>query len=203
MRIISNFKDYYDSVNSFGQDLTLVYTRKESSRYIVEVKGNTALPEYPHIGYLYSDIQYYPMVIGFCGNLYPCVRFEGYTIIYNREEIRDVKRSWYYREDPLESFWNCNTDSSYNVLKGLFNEAPVFTYTHTRKGKEIVLNPKLDRYNFQSIKDPFTAYQEIVQFLGTYVHPDNTKPEPLTEKQYLQKHSMDKTSFRKPKSKKK
>lgn len=67
MRIISQFKDYYDPA-LFGVDPSLVYERKTVVRSIQETKGNTVEPKYPNIEWLYGlDKQCF--IIGFCGKL--------------------------------------------------------------------------------------------------------------------------------------
>lgn len=39
MRIISNFKDYYDNVSAHGVDTTIVYNRKQEVIPVVDIRG--------------------------------------------------------------------------------------------------------------------------------------------------------------------
>jgi hypothetical protein len=199
MRIISNFKDYYDNVSAHGVDTTLVYNRKQEVIPIVDIRGNTSRPVYPYIRHLYNRVEANPMVIGFCGKLYPVVEYKG-IYYFCRADLKLEISFWY--ENELREFWACDTEPSYSSLKAYFSQYPVFLYKYKGRDRVVEINPKLSDYSFYKVVDPFTAYQEIVQFLGTFVHPDSTTSEPLTEKQSLQKHGMDNMSFKKPKSKK-
>jgi len=198
MRIISKFKDYYDNMSAHGVDTTIIYNRKQEVIPIVEIKGNTSRLVYPYIRHLYDSRDDNPMVIGFCGKLYPIVEYKG-EIYFCRADLKLEVSFWY--ENELREFWACDTEPSYSSLKAYFKDCPVFIYRHKGMDKIVEINPKLSDYRFYKVVDPFTAYQEIVQFLGTFVHPDSTTSEPLTEKQSLQKHGMDNMSFKKPKSK--
>jgi hypothetical protein len=83
MRIISKFKDYYDSASSFGIDLERVYNREQKEIEIKKISGNTALKKYPNFrsnvrGYTanqnnkITDVE--AMVLGFCGQMIPLVK---------------------------------------------------------------------------------------------------------------------------------
>jgi len=79
MRIISKFKDYYDGVQSYGQDSSLIYNRV---RTVIPVKKDEApmkdlfrfidSTDYQVKKGIVRASQYF---IGFCGKIYPCVRF--------------------------------------------------------------------------------------------------------------------------------
>jgi hypothetical protein len=72
---VSDFHDYYDSVQAAGQDQSLVYlrTRKE-----VELK-NSSYP-FPRFGGIAPRFEHSPrlpmvqIVVGFCGKIYPILR---------------------------------------------------------------------------------------------------------------------------------
>ena len=69
MRIISDFHDYYDSVQAAGQDQTLIYFRKPEEVDVVEY----AFPTFSF--YTWSNephlLQLQQHVVGFCGKIYP------------------------------------------------------------------------------------------------------------------------------------
>lgn len=92
MRIISKFKDYYDSILAYGQDSNFVYMRKQieidsfnkvDEDWLYDIKRNIL----PNISIhtvgarwrSYDNISD-PFIIGFCGKIYPCVylRYEYY-----------------------------------------------------------------------------------------------------------------------------
>ena len=101
MRIISDFKDYYDSALSFGSDPNLIYMRKEE---VLEFEarwtdGKLHMPrgldqalrvplefvrQLPHAfrkrercTYRYLEIPITTKVIGFCGHLYAAIEIDG------------------------------------------------------------------------------------------------------------------------------
>jgi hypothetical protein len=90
MRIISDFHDYYDSVQATGQDQTLVYYRKAE-----EVET----PEYPFPVLGYCESPYEPCgprvrqhIVGFCGKIYPVITLtqvasDKKAICHNLEEV--------------------------------------------------------------------------------------------------------------------
>src|SRR5688572_9477288 len=116
MRIISNFKDYYDCIQSYGQDDDLVYLRKTEEKIVA---GSITQGYY----------------IGFCGKIYP-VLIRGYiipyTYIYSIEEMdkymatknkseqdtyygRKKRYYWYNRETrvSLDDFLNFRVPRHY------------------------------------------------------------------------------------------
>jgi hypothetical protein len=197
MKIISTFKDYYDSAISFA---SLVYDRKTVIRPIKETRGNTVEPKYPHIRWLYGT-QSEALIIGFCGKLYPCIKVVD-QFYYDASQIpqEDLKgsfRVWIDRNARHE-FWTNTTDLTKHA-ESLFLDTPVFVYTHTVDGKQITLNPCLKEFQFYKVVDPVTACQEISMHLGTYLSRNEISSQPLSEKEALQKHGMDKWSFKKKK----
>jgi hypothetical protein len=106
MRIISDFHDYYDSVQATGQDQTLVYYRKAE-----EVET----PEYPFPVLGYCESPYEPCgprvrqhIVGFCGKIYPVITLtqvaaDKTVICYNLEEVdRFVEGN--YRTKTVEEY---------------------------------------------------------------------------------------------------
>ena len=67
-----------------------------------------------------------------------------------------------------------------------------------RKRSIFVIDPVLKDYNFQKVLDPFTAYQELDQWIGG-VLGQNPQPEEVADKYKIQQHGYDKWSFRKHK----
>lgn len=107
MRILSKFKDYYDSALAFGEDASLIYSRIESivplnkldMDWLESVKKklpNIALhSEINGIRRVYSyDTISEAFIIGFCGRLYPCVHLK----------IEPLKEMYAYSYDEVISF---------------------------------------------------------------------------------------------------
>lgn len=83
MRIISGFRDYYDCVQSQGQDQTVHYLRT-----IKEVKYIGCFP-FPvcFTGYTRSMIYVTQYIVGFCGKIYPVLRLVDEKLVSDREAI--------------------------------------------------------------------------------------------------------------------
>lgn len=76
VRIISDFHDYYDSVQATGQDQTLVYLRARN-----EAELNRSTYQFPLFGGISPYYEFRPrgmpivqIVVGFCGKVYPILR---------------------------------------------------------------------------------------------------------------------------------
>jgi hypothetical protein len=64
----------------------------------------------------------------------------------------------------------------------------------------IVLNPRLNKYNFQSQIDPHTAYQEIDMYLSNLVQDSAAIPRPISDKELAETKGFNEKSFRKDKA---
>ena len=125
MRIISDFKDYYDSAQSFGSDPNLTYVRKQESfefesrfspyedrknRMPRQLDRTLSLPlelikRFPHviverIGRLEANELEIPItvkLIGFCGTLYPAIEIDGTTFYSTRQAVDGLADSYLIR----------------------------------------------------------------------------------------------------------
>ena len=181
MRIISDFYDYYDSVQKYGQDQSIVYNRKIKQ-----------IPELLKLREPYG-------VIGFCGKWYPFLHeqkeFELDKYIYDKKLITEKEKHYFFREDPvsktekleIEPFIKYNTPiivqfSYYNWRKG------------TNEGTEI--NARLNIFQFQKIKDPMTAFQEIQMFISGVLGTPEKETIQISDNDMRDKKGFDKWSFR-------
>ena len=113
MRIISDFRDYYDSVQAAGQDRSLVYLRKP-----VEVRYSGPAPQEPYpfpvtealrIAREYPDLYLKNFTVGFCGRIYPVILVDGSgtadseAYCYNVEEV-DAYVTTYFKDKHIESY---------------------------------------------------------------------------------------------------
>jgi hypothetical protein len=101
MRILSEFHDYYDSVQGIGQDQTLIYLRKPAE---VEVRYSfPILPANNRFGY--RNLTVHQSIIGFCGKIYPVLKLirrsraslpdDVYKICYNLDDVDLFVRDHY------------------------------------------------------------------------------------------------------------
>lgn len=225
MRIISKFKDYYDSVRAYGEDRDLVYVREERdpSEEVSQDVYDTLhrlCRRIPDFGWTADQA---PLsqegLIGFCGHLYPVWNFDGWALTEDAllKQLQDTSqdsfnyssRSRKIREACLSTFYPdrekdkreaakqarqyyteigihgvlnsratyesvraCREDQDFRDHTDMFVElgVPVFFFSnrsyHRRVATTFILNPRLEDYGFQSIMDPWTAYQELSMFVG-------------------------------------
>lgn len=65
----------------------------------------------------------------------------------------------------------------------------------------IILNPRLNQYNFQSQVEPYTAYQELSMYLGNdLVDISDMEPRPITDKDRAETKGFNEWSFRRHKT---
>lgn len=109
MRIVSKQRDYYDSVQAYGQDQANVYVRKEVEielfyNDIINLKLeqllNDAYFRWSHNVPREMELQYY---IGFCGKLYPV--FHMTTSWTTGDYDGKLKEAWVYDSAGIEGFF--------------------------------------------------------------------------------------------------
>ena len=225
MRIISPYKDYYDSVQGQGQDLSLLYLRQP--REIV-LKGRETPFEFTtllrHWG---NDIVDGCNVVGFCGRVVPVLTVHHPSqydvpeaLCYSVADVdafvethfkkRIVERYYagkqqtywherwrYTTHKTLENFFN-ECDAQANKYEHLFreNHCPVFVYRECRVGHILTYNGCLKDMQFYRLVDPYTAFQEIQMYLGGMASPEKLIP-PIDDKTLAAAKGFDKWSFRK------
>jgi hypothetical protein len=224
MRIISNFKDYYDIGMTYGQDPALVYLRKTE-----EVPGEDRLRKvigmspyyisYPGRPYgIELDIHF----IGFCGKLYPFVGYRnavnirgnlsdfiiGQNDIFERELIEKSldkpPNKWveFGSEFTLNSYgkWARHVLSLDVTDFSISIQAPIFKVSRYA-GEKIVFekNPRLKEIGFQSVKPPVIAFQELSMFLGSALVSEKEVPVKVSDTVLRDKHGFDEWSFRRKK----
>lgn len=227
MYIISQFHDYYDTAIGYGIDKTIIYNRTEEL-----ISSNVRTADYEDASFVnkegrYSFSTYY---IGFCGTIYPLIKVHVHRdfftsqdlFFYNKEDFNKfvlslgvtVKRNKYrfdrYRLDKklYRTIYLTNEnsiidfyDSKYTEYEKLFlaHKVPLFT---VRK-EAITLNDHLKAYNFQSIKDPFTAFQDIQMYISGVIGAPERPMVQISDKDLASKRGHDgKYSFKTPPGKK-
>ena len=197
MRIISDFHDYYDCIQSYGQDdLLYVRNRKEVEHRLVA--PSVDLRRFP----IYSK------VIGFCGKFYPmvyCVPGDNphsvKTFCYCASEVhkwvnanlkkKEIEEYYQGKErgskyrfslmkpcKRIEKFFDEGFKQQNNFLP-LFvkHDAPILTTKYVFPDKHyLVLNPRLANYEFFRIMDTYQAFQELSMWFGQKVEPRKPIP---------------------------
>lgn len=213
MRIISSFRDYYDSVQATGQDQSLVYIRKTQ---VIE----------PFKNYPFRDNGFTSYTIGFCGEIYL-----GFSALFTHgdqsweswcydieacdrfmEQLPEPYRDSYYHKPPRRNSWRYgNSNHKRASLLRQFQEFPQrnsfrLKEFHKYKAPAIVwgtcstiINPCLREFEFYRVKDPYTAFQEISQFIGGVLGSSGKEIPQMTDEDMQQIKGFDHPySFRKP-----
>ncbi len=213
MRIISDGKDYYDCVQSFGQDMTLAYVRNPEEIYLKQ--GEWKFPSLVGSIPLWGST----CVIGFCGNIYPMIQMctgEGTVKCFSLEDVDTFlqctlkKKEWEkYITKSKYKFWKCNREKAFEFfekckkLKSSFKQmfddkqCPVFVAEQSWSTRTITYNPLLRHYEFFRVFDTYTAFQEIAMFLSNYAVPQKPMPVIPNELKLRSKGFTDQ-SFRAP-----
>jgi len=196
MRIISSFHDYYDSIQAYGQDPSLIYRREcekvkipksIDSRLLAVVRDWYGRPE--------DARRFRLLIVGFCGKAYPV-----YLDAETKWDASDLTTHRGLEAVPYDSYFNHLKECDYSekdiehLKEGLAGvpigdslfiacRAPVFfLFTSQRwwwgpqPDMELYTNPRLSNVNFASLVDPFTAYQEIAMFLGSQLAVEDKAP---------------------------
>jgi len=230
MKIVSKFTDYYDGLRRGDLDPEPLYVRATSepmrlrrSLYLyaytrMEVEGAGQLDTY------YRD----SAIIGFCGKLYPVIRFYKIDPNNGREmdligcfSLEDVKKFYRRRsiakvhELPKDGRWGMwgalqikqwfSINERDSVLEDLFVEhrVPAFVVEDAPQGLMLTLNPVLGDYGFYRLFDPQSAYQEIDMFLGGVIAGLDADTVAISDEDMAVEKGFNKWSFRKPPGEKK
>lgn len=157
MRIISKFKDYYDSASYFGQDLEWIYNRNkknitknfnnisyDSSLLLRTWERSNAITDKKDKSFTIKK-----MVLGFCGQLIPFLKVErvyyswedsehNYNslkkedkvfFIYSLNDFKSKMKDWNFPWNAEKQIVNF-FNYNFDELKSIFieNHCPIFTY---------------------------------------------------------------------------
>jgi hypothetical protein len=200
MRIISNFKDYYDIGMQYGYDPKLQWIRRTSD---IELENRRLASEF--------------IILHFCGKVYRgLVVAKTYTsreIIWDNDtyakyctehNIKPIETRWF------DQFWITSRNVKANskiVVLGQIKESDVLNDKYAspivlegNKGLEI--NPSLKNIQFYKVFDPVTTYQKISEYFGNKFF-NEPKMVPISDKDRIKQHGFDEKSFRMAKSRSK
>lgn len=223
MRIISNFKDYYDIGMTYGQDPTLVYLRKTEEipegnklcKILAKAPYSISYPGRPYgVG---LDIH----LIGFCGRLYPLIGYKNTTHVKGDLVDFIISQNDYLKRPLIEASLNkplsrwgfCSEFTLKNYEEWVKNvtdldatdccikiQAPIFRISrYSGERMHFEKNPMLKEMGFQSVKPPVEAFQELSMFIGSALVSEKEVPVKVSDTVLRDKHGFDEWSFRRKK----
>ena len=226
MLINSKFHDYYDSAQNTGVDKKIVYDRytkqlegKDRPQLFDSAEHSWIRGEHlptfnPKIlkkkGYQIVDIVGY--AIGFCGKIYLGYEFSfDYTdheYLYDYKDIKKMLIKLKYKKSSykddldvlLKEMFDKYHDKEYSLDIFRKYNTPVFyeTFRAYPYATYFRINPSLKDIGFYKVKDTYTAYQEIFQFISGVLGTNENDTVELTDKEQVLKKGFDpKWSFRK------
>jgi len=176
MKIVSKFKDYYDSVGAKDRDPVPFYDRTTKEINVYESERSSELNAIKPVTNLMRMMPPSSFsrrgVLAFCGALYPFYT-GGDRYYWDCEKIMPREDKHKYRLNK-KSWQKFLVDSSglaaLDASMWIYFKTPVFLlleeggWSHSRNS--FFLNPRLYKLNFAKKVNPYTAYQEIDMFLG-------------------------------------
>lgn len=222
MIIISSFKDYYDSIAGYGISTDLRYIR-ETKIVKEELKCKKVKPS----DYYYYNSYIDDIIIGFCGKIYYCYKFYNNGMLIYTYSLNDIINQYIANLDFKNTSLTNSTRKRDKILANeirkwkkrfLENEkeknnyeyvflkyrTPIFVYKHDNPKlisySQLIINDRLNKYEFFKIFEPYAAYQEIFMFLAKMASPEKPIPK-IDDKTLASAKGFDKFSFRKEKQK--
>lgn len=197
MRIISDFKDYYDGVQKTIYDGSVIYKRKKlvmgiPSRY-------SSRRNFIGVGITFCGKYYYGVALLNSDNaliskyLYSSNKFEE-CVKNNAPHLLGKFTGYNNNLDALKKLEQKENKESLETWDNY--HAPIITW---RSDNTKVINDNLSQFNFQTVKDSFTAFQDIYTYLGGKASPEKEIPK-LDDIIMRDIKGFDKFSFRKDKS---
>lgn len=208
MIVKSNFKDYYDGIQSIDRSpepLYLRHTRREGYLYGSDVKLTLALDKY----HRWSPLREIPWkIILFCGKAYYmtqsslnrpcCVNIRAYA--------RDIKHNWRLSEEHIQECEKFLDESQgHEVQHDIFHafKSPIIEIDYLGNDEDddddimFIVNPQLKDTKMPVFYNPMEAWQEISMFLGNVLTELDESPVTVGSDEIVAKQKgFDDYSFR-------
>lgn len=214
MRIIGGH-DYYDGAMGYGQDPSIVFVR---DRRLPIRKPPLYVAGAPDVARDYTVASVF-----FCGKRYNGIRLYDSSL---EEEGQGKPDIWCWTEEQFHRHFVPPKHRAYQYYHTRHAETPADFFNDKITDKELQFlinngitiaindNPfsniwridtaELKDYGFARAVNPFTAYQEISMWVGGVIPRQPANSVTISDEARIAKHGFDvKTSFRKPKIKRK
>jgi hypothetical protein len=225
MKLHTDFHDYYDNAVGYGIDDKVHYNRfTKEVEQVIEAKAD--LPKY--IGGTPLLLGFCGEIIPVIENKEYNEKREVINLhySYSYEEFFDYSLSVSYNATKQKLWWLRVKQTEKEIKKQLTkdlikigakrffidwksqndslflqHQVPIWILNLQDYSQKITLNPHLETYKFNRIKDSFTAFQEISMYLSNIL-VEQKEIVKIEDKYRIEQHGFDlKTSFRKEKKK--
>lgn len=211
MRIISKYKDYYDSLQDYDSKIWIretnivslnnktLYDKLELSNHVKSEKINNN--SYKHT---------LPIIFGYCGNYYKyylniIINIDIRTSQINLLDDNNYSMEKVEKENHKSNWWMGSSfyDKDISFLNNenlftLYNTPIFFIYVldyYKSKGLTILINPSFKKYGFHKLKNVSQTYQDIEMYVEGVLSNNNEYP--VLQDKHRQGSRFDKYSFRK------
>jgi hypothetical protein len=198
MRILSKTKDYYDYIQKYGFDPSLVYDRKqyeitlESDISNIDIfKGHSLRKLNISLGYLF-----------FCGEIF--TYFDKFEI-GKVKKYRRIKEIVNFDKNLFNYFKTYKPQINNKVIEAIPSNVPIaFIERHLLGYVKIDTNPNLGALEFYKECHAELAYQKIAQYLyqskeSKAKYDGEIMSDKVSDKDMIEAKGFDKYSFRKSK----
>jgi hypothetical protein len=206
MRIISEFKDYYDCISQYGINSDLLYIRK-SEEYSIK---NLEIPLSNYNKKFFRPVKL--TLLMFCGKSYPLYSLSSYHhrggFSCSKKECYRFPQSWESSRNidsinkEIDIYFDYVETNGSKLSKQLeYINIPCFMveyYIYDNIG-DVTTNVNLKMLDFQKIKPPNEAFQDIQIYLSKIAKPEKTIPE-MDNQTKIDSRGFNKFSFRRDKS---
>jgi hypothetical protein len=232
MKIISKFKDYYDSAAGFGIDDTIMYVRTQK-----EIVLRTSLLSIPKVNHENSfggyrvrpafksffgePIKYEGSfyltgcLIGIAGQIFVCLKVtyrqdeRKYKYLHSIAGFNEIfektkdRHFFYHEKFSAENFFAYLLTSLKQMDIFQLYKVPVFVIRLSHNTPPLLtLNDELKALEFYKVVDPFTAFNNISGFISGVLGSKEHEMVHINDKDMLVAKGFDQWSFRTMKSKK-
>lgn len=204
MKIISNFRDFYDSVQIYNSSKEFIWIRKTeefnlsrfpelSNRFSFHKNLNSGKIYFPNYIY-HNGIQIRFFLFNISGEWHPSVKIMN-RYVYLSDNVSKIPELSELKNGIIEIKKFLNS----NIILDVDINCPCFLIQRNLREFKIILNPILRTFNFQTKMDAFSIYQKIDHYLMNKALPENETIE-ISDIDKLIQHGFDrKISFRKRK----
>lgn len=231
MRIVSSFRDYYDCMQAYGQDQTTLYVRE--TKKVKLRSNCSRQPFTIDNTIVASNIIGFCGKVYKCLCLSPYYKNESFFLYntedvdkYIREHGSDKLNERYFGKSGSgrsRSYWRYWGDITRVATEKYFEKqgqaepyfekffieyrCPVWVirdiYSRWNSEETLVINDRLNQYNFFRVFDAPSAFQEITMYFGSVLAaPEKPIPD-VSDEDMAEIKGFNKWSFRKPPSGKK